>query len=74
MSVSGNINFVTAEDQKFYYPLYRVGKQQNHLPLIMIDNEENLYLFPNFEDIQIPGRLKQFVNDFKLGKFKDCGK
>lgn len=62
------INFLIADGTKFSHPLHHVEKTENDLPLIAIDSFRHMYLFPKFEDIDIPGRLKQFIDDLHSGK------
>ena len=41
---------------------------QSDLPLIAIDSFRHMYLFPKFEDMEIPGKLRQFLQDLYSGK------
>lgn len=63
-----NINFLTADGKRFAHPLHHLGKSQSDLPLIAIDSFRHMYLFPDFKDIFIPGKLKQFLDDLSSGK------
>lgn len=45
-----------------------MGKSQSDLPLIAIDSFRHMYLFPKFQDMYTPGKLKQFVDDLHSGK------
>lgn len=63
-----NINFLTADGKRFAHPLHHLGKSQSDLPLIAIDSFRHMYLFPKFEDMYTPGKLKQFVEDLHSGK------
>ena len=65
---SASVNFLTADGLKFAHPLHHLGKTQNDLPLIAIDSFRHMYLFPNFGDLRVPGKLKQFVQDLHSGK------
>lgn len=67
-SESSNINFLTADGHKFAHPLHHLGKTLKDLPLIAIDSFRHMYLFPNFNDINISGKLKQFIQDLHSGK------
>jgi endoplasmic reticulum resident protein 44 len=67
-SESASINFLTADGVKFAHPLHHLGKAQKDLPLIAVDSFRHMYLFPNFRDITIPGKLKQFILDLHSGK------
>eukprot|EP00794_Sanderia_malayensis_P017564 gene17564-19316_t len=62
------INFLTADGTTFSHPLHHLDKSINDLPLIAIDSFRHMYLFPKFEDIKVPGRLKQFIDDLHSGK------
>ncbi|GFY45022.1 endoplasmic reticulum resident protein 44 [Trichonephila inaurata madagascariensis] len=62
------VNFLIADGVKFAHPLHHLGKAQSDLPLIAIDSFRHMYLFPNFNDIHIPGKLKEFVLDLFSGK------
>ncbi|XP_031572662.1 endoplasmic reticulum resident protein 44-like [Actinia tenebrosa] len=64
----GKINFLIADGLKFSHPLHHLGKSKNDLPLIAIDSFRHMYLFNKFEDMRIPGKLKQFVADLHSGK------
>lgn len=66
--VSESINFLTADGKKFAHPLHHLGKSQQDLPLIAIDSFRHMYLFPNYKDMEIPGRLKEFIQDLYSGK------
>ena len=58
------MNFLIADGEKFEHPLHHLGKSKDDLPLIAIDSFVHMYLFPKFEDMHVPGRLKQFLQDF----------
>lgn len=62
------INFLTADGKKFAHPLHHLGKGESDLPLIAIDSFRHMYLFPNYKDMEIPGKLKQFIQDLYSGK------
>merc|ERR1711923_65371 len=63
-----NVNFLVADGIKFAHPLHHLGKNKEDLPLIAIDSFRHMYLFPKYEDAQIPGKLKQFLKDLYSGK------
>ncbi|XP_012262959.1 endoplasmic reticulum resident protein 44 isoform X2 [Athalia rosae] len=63
-----SINFLTADGLKFAHPLHHLGKSTSDLPLIAIDSFRHMYLFPNFQDIFVPGKLKSFLQDLYSGK------
>lgn len=64
----GNINFLTADGTTFSHPLHHLGKSINDLPIISIDSFRHMYLFKKFENVDVPGKLKQFVADLHSGK------
>uniref|UniRef100_A0A146KR41 Endoplasmic reticulum resident protein 44 n=1 Tax=Lygus hesperus TaxID=30085 RepID=A0A146KR41_LYGHE len=68
ISEKQNINFLTADGEKFAHPLHHLGKSQDDLPLIAIDSFRHMYLFPDIKLMDQPGRLKQFVQDLYSGK------
>lgn len=59
---------MTADGKKFAHPLHHLGKSDKDLPLIAIDSFRHMYLFPNYKDMEIPGKLKQFIQDLYSGK------
>lgn len=63
-----NINFLTADGRNFAHPLHHLGKSETDLPLIAIDSFKHMYLFPKYSDMEIPGKLKQFIQDLYSGK------
>ncbi|XP_057325744.1 endoplasmic reticulum resident protein 44 isoform X2 [Microplitis mediator] len=63
-----NVNFLTADGYKFAHPLHHLGKSPSDLPLIAIDSFRHMYLFSHFNDIDKPGKLKQFLRDLYSGK------
>jgi len=63
-----NVNFLVADGIKFAHPLHHLGKNKEDLPLIAIDSFRHMYLFPKYEDAQIPGKLKNFLQDLYSGK------
>jgi len=63
-----SVNFLIADGATFAHPLQHLGKSKADLPLIAIDSFRHMYLFSKFEDIQIPGKLKQFLKDLHSGK------
>lgn len=63
-----NVNFLTADGVTFAHPLQHLGKSKKDLPLIAIDSFRHMYLFPNFEDVNVAGKLKQFLLDLHSGK------
>lgn len=65
---SENINFLTADGNKFAHPLHHLGKSNDDLPLIAIDSFRHMYLFSDYKQIEIPGKLKAFIADLYSGK------
>ncbi|CAB3373589.1 Hypothetical predicted protein [Cloeon dipterum] len=63
-----NVNFLTADGEKFSHPLHHLGKTVNDLPLLAIDSFRHMYLFPRYEDSHIPGKVLQFLKDLYSGK------
>lgn len=63
-----NVNFLTADGLKFAHPLHHLGKTPADLPLIAIDSFRHMYLFPNFHDIHVEGKLRSFLKDLYSGK------
>ncbi|KAH8397745.1 hypothetical protein KR222_000323, partial [Zaprionus bogoriensis] len=63
-----NVNFLTADGKRFAHPLHHLGKSEDDLPVIAIDSFKHMYLFPHFEDMYKPGKLKQFLQDLYSGK------
>ncbi|KAL5276432.1 ERP44 family protein [Megaselia abdita] len=68
ISEKQNVNFLTADGNRFAHPLHHLGKSMDDLPLIAIDSFRHMYLFPNFKDMYTPGKLKQFLQDLYNGK------
>lgn len=68
LSERGSINFLTADGTTFSHPLHHIGKSINDLPIISIDSFRHMYLFKKFENVDVPGKLKQFVADLHSGK------
>lgn len=63
-----SINFLTADGKQFSHPLHHLGKSESDLPLIAIDSFRHMYMFPNTADMEVPGKLKQFIQDLYSGK------
>ncbi|XP_014280207.1 endoplasmic reticulum resident protein 44 [Halyomorpha halys] len=68
LSEKQNINFLTADGEKFAHPLHHLGKSLDDLPLIAIDSFRHMYPFPNIKDMEVPGKLKAFIQDLYSGK------
>lgn len=67
-SEKASIVCLTADGVKFSHPLHHLGKSKKDLPLIAIDSFRHMYLFPNAQEMTLPGKLKQFVDDLHSGK------
>ncbi|XP_064466154.1 endoplasmic reticulum resident protein 44-like [Ornithodoros turicata] len=63
-----SLNFLIADGIKFSHPLHHLGKTGKDLPLIAIDSFRHMYLFPDFKQLTVPGKLKAFVEDLYSGK------
>ncbi|XP_059488469.1 endoplasmic reticulum resident protein 44 isoform X2 [Neocloeon triangulifer] len=63
-----NVNFLTADGEKFSHPLHHLGKSDKDLPLLAIDSFRHMYLFPKYEDSLVPGKVLQFLKDLYSGK------
>lgn len=66
--VKESINCVTANGVTFSHPLHHLGKSRKDLPLIAIDSFRHMFVFPNFEDLHVDGKLLAFVKDLHSGK------
>ncbi|XP_033629066.1 endoplasmic reticulum resident protein 44-like [Asterias rubens] len=64
----GSVNFLTADGTKFSHPLHHLGKTAKDLPLIAIDSFRHMYLFPNVQELDVSGKLKQLIQDLHSGK------
>ena len=67
-NLAANVNFLIADGIKFAHPLRHLGKSEKDLPLIAIDSFRHMYLFSDFKEMNIPGKLKQFLQDLYSGK------
>ena len=68
MSEKASVNFLVADGLKFAHPLSHLGKTKDDLPLIAVDSFRHMYLFPKYENIRVPGKMKQFLQDLYSGK------
>jgi len=68
MGERSQITFLTADGIKFAHPLHHLGKSKDDLPLIAIDSFRHMYLFPKYEDMRVPGKVRQFLLDLYSGK------
>uniref|UniRef100_A0A6Q2ZQM5 Thioredoxin domain-containing protein n=1 Tax=Esox lucius TaxID=8010 RepID=A0A6Q2ZQM5_ESOLU len=68
ISEKGSINFLHADCDKFRHPLLHIQKTPADCPVIAIDSFRHMYVFPEFRDIEVPGKLRQFVLDLHSGK------
>lgn len=63
-----NINFLTADGEKFPYMLRHLDKTVQDLPVIGIGYIADMYVIPTISDLKHPGKLKQFMEDLHSGK------
>uniref|UniRef100_A0A8C4KD75 Endoplasmic reticulum protein 44 n=1 Tax=Dromaius novaehollandiae TaxID=8790 RepID=A0A8C4KD75_DRONO len=68
ISEKGTINFLHADCDKFRHPLLHIQKTPADCPVIAIDSFRHMYVFPDFSDLSVSGKLKQFVLDLHSGK------
>uniref|UniRef100_A0A3P8RNJ0 Endoplasmic reticulum protein 44 n=1 Tax=Amphiprion percula TaxID=161767 RepID=A0A3P8RNJ0_AMPPE len=68
ISEKGSINFLHADCDKFRHPLLHIQKTPADCPVIAIDSFRHMYVFPDFKDLDTPGKLRQFVVDLHSGK------
>lgn len=62
------ITFLTADGLKFAHPLHHLGKAKEDLPLLAIDSFRHMYLFPKYEDMKVPGKVRDFLQSLYSGK------
>jgi endoplasmic reticulum resident protein 44 len=62
------VNFLHADGFKFAHPLSHLGRTTKDLPVIAIDSFKHMYLFPKFENIKKPNRLRRFIEDLHSGR------
>ncbi|KAL5489545.1 hypothetical protein EMCRGX_G018649 [Ephydatia muelleri] len=68
MDQRDTINSVTANGLTFAHPLQHLQKTRDDLPLLVIDSFRHMFVFPTLNDMHVPGKLKQFVQDLHSGK------
>ncbi|XP_072250432.1 endoplasmic reticulum resident protein 44 [Leuresthes tenuis] len=68
ISEKGSINFLHADCDKFRHPLLHIHKTPADCPVIAIDSFRHMYVFPDYKDLSVTGKLKQFVLDLHSGK------
>lgn len=68
LSERQQVNFLTADGVKFAHPLHHLGKSKEDLPLIAIDSFRHMYLFPKYDEMRVPGKVRQFLLDLYSGK------
>uniref|UniRef100_H2YVH1 Thioredoxin domain-containing protein n=1 Tax=Ciona savignyi TaxID=51511 RepID=H2YVH1_CIOSA len=68
ISFKSSVNFLQADCETFSHPLHHLGKSMKDCPLVAIDSFKHMYMFPNFNEISEPGKLKQFILDLQSGK------
>jgi len=62
------VNFLHADGFKFAHPLSHLGRSTKDLPVVAIDSFKHMYLFPKFDHIKKPKRLRRFVDDLHSGR------
>ncbi|CAK8673492.1 unnamed protein product [Clavelina lepadiformis] len=68
VNFKSSVNFLMADCETFSHPLHHLGKTVRDCPLVAIDSFKHMYMFPNFDEISNPGKLKQFILDLHSGK------
>ncbi|CAF1380499.1 unnamed protein product [Rotaria sordida] len=68
MHYTSRINCLHADGEKFLHPLRHLGKTIDNLPLLVIDTFQHMFIFPDFKQISINGKLLEFVKDLDSGK------
>ncbi|VDN03722.1 unnamed protein product [Thelazia callipaeda] len=63
-----SINCLFADGKKFAHPLKHLGKTMDDMPILAIDSFRHMYLFPDINELTVPGKLRQFVLDLHSGK------
>lgn len=63
-----NIMILYADGEKFSHPLMHLGKSAKDLPLLAIDSFQHMYLFDSFNNLNVNGKLKQFILDLRSEK------
>ncbi|CAB3405862.1 unnamed protein product [Caenorhabditis bovis] len=62
------VNPLLADGHKFAHPLKHLGKTKEDLPVLAIDSFQHMYLFPDMSQLNVPGKLRQFIMDLHSGK------
>jgi len=62
------INFITADGTTFSSPLKHIGKTVEDMPIICLDSFRHMYLFKRFSDVDVPGKLRRFIEDLHSGR------
>ncbi|KAH8283076.1 hypothetical protein KR054_012019, partial [Drosophila jambulina] len=60
----GKFSFATVDGLQFLHSVHHLGKTIKDLPLIAIDSLQFMFPFGKFSDLYIPGKLRQFLDDF----------
>lgn len=63
-----NVNFITADGTTFSSPLKHIGKTVADMPIICLDSFRHMYLFKRFSDVDVPGKLRRFIEDLHSGR------
>uniref|UniRef100_A0A915BF27 Thioredoxin domain-containing protein n=2 Tax=Parascaris univalens TaxID=6257 RepID=A0A915BF27_PARUN len=64
----GAVNALLADAHKFAHPLKHLGKTENDLPVLAIDSFQHMFLFHDMNELDKPGKLREFVLDLHSGK------
>ncbi|KAH8391683.1 hypothetical protein KR200_007636, partial [Drosophila serrata] len=60
----GKFSFATVDGLLFGHSVHHLGKTTKDLPIIAIDSLQFMFPFGKFSDLYIPGKLRQFLDDF----------
>ncbi|GMT23619.1 hypothetical protein PFISCL1PPCAC_14916, partial [Pristionchus fissidentatus] len=63
-----SVNALLADGLKFAHPLRHLGKTSKDLPVLAIDSFQHMFLFPDMNQLSVPGKLRQFIMDLHSGK------
>ncbi|CAD5219182.1 unnamed protein product [Bursaphelenchus okinawaensis] len=62
------VNALLADGKVFAHPLKHLGKTAKDLPVLAIDSFQHMFLFSNMAELNVPGKLRQFIEDLQSGK------
>ncbi|WKY04097.1 hypothetical protein Q1695_005229 [Nippostrongylus brasiliensis] len=60
-----------ADANLFSYVVRHLGRNTKDLPILFADDFEHILVFPEISDLQVDGRLRQFVDDLHSGSLKE---